>query len=127
MRKGGRIGCALQRPVSAAARDLDGVLERLGQIGEQRRHLRAGLEVMLGAQPAALVDGDIAPFGDADQRVMRFEILLRGEIRFVGGDDRQVEVVSKIEQLRLDRPLLRQAVALQLDIEPVAEDRFAAH
>ena len=113
---------ALQWPVSATARDLDGVVQRLGQIGEQRPHLRAGLEVMLGAQAAPLVDGDIASLGDADQRVMRLEILLRGEIRFVGRDDGQVEVVSKLEQLRLDRPLLRQAVALKLDIEPVAED-----
>ena len=54
---------------------------------------------------------------------MRLEILLRGEIGFVGRDDGQVEVVSELEQLRLDRPLLRQAVALKLDIEPVAEDR----
>ena len=113
----------MQRPVGAAARDLDGVLQRLGQISEQRPHLRTGLEVMLGAQAAPVVDRDVASLGDADQRVMRLEILLRGEIGFVGRDDGQVEVISELEQLRLDRPLLRQAVALKLDIEPVAEDR----
>ena len=78
---------------------------------------------MLGAQPAPVVDRDIAPLGDADQRVMRLEIVARGEIGLVGRDERQVELVGELEQLRLDRALLRQAVALELDIEPVAEDR----
>ena len=114
----------LPRPVGAAARHLDGVLDRLGQIGEQLRHLPRALEVMLGAQAAPLVDADIASLGDADQRVMRLEIVWAGEIRLVGGDDRQVVVVGKVEQERLDGPLLSQAVPLKLDIEPVAEDAF---
>ena len=45
-----------------------------------------------------------------------------GEIGLVGGDDGKVEVIGKIEQQGLDRPLLRQPMALKLDIEPVAED-----
>ena len=55
---------------------------------------------------------------------MRLEIVGGREVRLVGGDDRQMVVVSKIEQERLDGPLLRQAVPLQLDIEPVAENAF---
>ena len=77
---------------------------------------------MLGTQTPSLVDRDIAAFGDADQRIMRLEIIGAGEIGLVGRDDREVEVVSELEQLRLDRALLRQAVTLKLDIEPVAED-----
>ena len=53
---------------------------------------------------------------------MRLEILRGREIGLVGRDDGEVELVSEIEQLRLDRPLLRQAVTLKLHIEPVAED-----
>ena len=79
---------------------------------------------MLGAEPPPLVNGDIAPLGDADQRVMRLEILLRGEIGLVGGDNRKIEIVGEAEQSGLDAALLRQAVALQLDVEPVAEDRL---
>ena len=44
-----------------------------------------------------------------------------GEIGLVGGDEGQLARVGEIEQQRLDRPLLRQAMALQLDIESVAE------
>ena len=68
---------ALPRPVRAAPRDLDGGLDRLGQIGEQLRHLRGALEIMLGAQAPPLIDGDIASLGDAEERVMRLEIVWR--------------------------------------------------
>ena len=81
------------------------------------------LEIVLGAQAPALVDRDIAAFGDADQRVMRLEIVRAGEIGLVGGDDGEVEIVGEIEQRSLDRPFRRQAMPLQLDIEPVAEQR----
>ena len=79
---------------------------------------------MLRAQPSPVVDRDIATFRDADQRVMRLEVLLGGEIGLVGGDDRKVEIVGKTEQSRFDAPLLRQAVPLKLDIEPVGEYRL---
>ena len=113
---------ARNRAIGAAARDLDGVVERLGQVGEQLAHLGAGLEIMLRAQPPPVVDRDIASLGDADQRVMRLEILCAREIGLVGGDDGKVEIVGKTEKRWLDAALLRQAVALQLDIEPVAEN-----
>ncbi len=113
---------ARNRAIGAAARDLDGVVERLGQVGEQLAHLGAGLEIMLRAQPPPVVDRDIAPLGNADQRVMRLEILCAREIGLVGGDDGKVEIVGKTEKRWLDAALLRQAVALQLDIEPVAEN-----
>src|SRR5262245_34876149 len=55
---------------------------------------------------------------------MRLEIVRACKIRLVGGDDGQMIVVGKIEQKRLRRPLLRQPVPLQLDIEAVTEDAF---
>ena len=114
----------LARAEGAAAGDLDGVLDRLGQIGEQLGHLPRALEIMLGAQAPPLVHRDIASLGDADQRVMRLEIVGAREVRLVGGDDRQMVVVGEIEQKRLCRPLLRQPMPLQLHIEAVAEDAF---
>ena len=114
----------LARAEGAAAGDLDGVLDRLGQIGEQLGHLPRALEIMLGAQTPPLVHRDIASFGDADQRVMRLEIIGAREVRLVGSDDRQMVVVGEIEQKRLCRPLLRQPMPLELHIEPVAEDAF---
>ena len=114
----------LPRTIRAAARDLDGVLDRLRQIGEQRGHLPRALEIMLGTEATPRVHRDIASLGDADERVVRLEIVGAAEIGLVGGDDRQMIVVSKIEQKRFDRPLLRQTVALKLDIETVAENAF---
>ena len=52
---------------------------------------------------------------------MRFVILPRRKERFVGRDQRQAARISKIDQARFRRPLGRQAVALQFDIETVAE------
>ncbi len=109
-------------PEGAAPGDLDGVVDGLRQIGEELDHFLRRLEIMLGAQPPPLIDGDIASFRDADQRVMRLVIVGAREIRLVGRDDRQMRVVSQVEQQRLDHPLLLQPVALQLDIEAVAEN-----
>ena len=52
---------------------------------------------------------------------MRLVVGGGGEIRLVGGDQRQAFVVGEIDQHRLGRALGARAVALQFDIEPVAE------
>ena len=117
----------LPRAIGAAPRDLDRVVDAPREDRRTARSSRAvALEIMLGAQAPALIDGDIASFGDADERVMRLEIVGALEIGLVGGDDREIGGIGKIEQKRLDRPLLRQSVPLQLDIEAVAEDALAA-
>ncbi len=48
------------RPEGAALRDLDRRGERLRQVGEQRRHLGAGLEAMLRRELAAVALGQIS-------------------------------------------------------------------
>ena len=53
---------------------------------------------------------------------MRLVVVGGGEIDLVGGDDRQRARVGEIEQLRLGLDLVLEAVALDLDVEPVAED-----
>ena len=52
---------------------------------------------------------------------MGFIILACGEERLVGGDERNAAAIAELDQNRLDRALARHAVALQFDIEPVAE------
>ena len=71
------------------SRDLDGRRERLGQIGEQRRHFGAGLEAVLRRELAAVAVGDQPAFGDAEQRIVRLVVVARGEKRLVGRDERQ--------------------------------------
>ncbi len=109
------------RAEGAALGDLDGIGERFRQIGEQLAHFGAGLEAMLGVELAAVGLRDEAAFGDADQRVMGFVVGDGGEIRLVGRDQRQVAAIGKIDQHRFGHALVGHAVALQFDIEPVAE------
>ena len=130
LRRGARAGgdearqdrLAALRAEGAALGDLDRVGQRLGQVGEQRRHLLGGLEVMLARQPAPVVLDDVAALGDAQQRVVRLVVVGRGEVDLVGGDDRQAARVGEIEQRRLGVVLVLQAVPLDLDVQPVAED-----
>ena len=76
---------------------------------------------MLGVDLAAVAFGQHSPFRDADQCVMRFVIGAVGEVRLVGGDQRNVLGISQIDQHRLGHALVGGAVALQLDIKAVAE------
>ena len=124
--KRGRIGLRVSGRKAQRSRDLDGGGQRLRQIGEQHRHLRARLEAMIGGQVRAVGLGDQPPFGDAEQRVMRLVIVGGGEIGLVGRDQRQALGVGEVDQRRLDAALGLDAVALQLDIEPVAEQRSPA-
>src|SRR5690349_2061786 len=60
---------------------------------------------------------------------MRLVIVIGCEIWLVGRDQRQALLIGEIDQRALDAALLLHAVALQLDIEAVAEQRgetFAA-
>ncbi len=114
------------RAERAALGDLDGGGKRLRQIGKQRGHFGARLEAVLGVELAAVALGQQAAFGDADQRVVRFVILRGGEERLVGGHQRNAFAVGEIDQHRLGAFFRRGAVALQFDIEPVAEQRDAA-
>ena len=57
----------------------------------------------------------------ADQRVVGVVILALGEERLVGGDERDVPGIGELDQRAFGGALARRAVALQLDVEPVAE------
>ena len=129
---GGRVGFGLHevrqdgfapaRAIGAAARDLDGAGEGLGQIGEHLGHGLGALEVVLGREAAAVVLIEVAAFRNAEQCVVGLVVLGLGEVALVGRDERQILGVGEIDELRLDGFLLGEAVALKLDIEAVAED-----
>ena len=76
---------------------------------------------MLGGELAAVGLGDDAPFGDGNQRVVGVVILALGEERLVGGDERNVPGIGELDQRAFGGALARRAVALQFDVEPVAE------
>ncbi len=107
--------------IRAALRDLGGIGDRLRQVGEQLRHVLAAFEIMLGRQLAPIVFGDDAAFGDADQRIMRFIIVRCRKERLVGRDQRQRLPIGDIQEMAFGQTLLRQAVTLDFDIKPVAE------
>ena len=111
-----------QRTERAAPGDLDGIGRRFRQVGEQSHHVPAALEAMLGRQPVPVVVADDLALGDADQRVMRSEVIRGGEVGFVRCDQRYIAIIGELDQAGLG-PLLRlRVVALQLDVEAVAED-----
>ena len=77
---------------------------------------------MLGAGAAAVVLDDVAAFGDAEQHVVRFMVGASCEIALVGGNQGQSTGVGERQQIRLDARLVREAVPLQLDVEPITEN-----
>ncbi len=79
---------------------------------------------MLRRQAAALIGRNRRPLSDAQQHVMGFVKAGIGEIDIVGGNQRHIMAISQIQQPRFDPVFHRQAVALQLDIQPVAENRL---
>ncbi|KPQ09879.1 MAG: hypothetical protein HLUCCA09_02175 [Rhodobacteraceae bacterium HLUCCA09] len=113
--------------VMAAPRDLHRVLQRLGQVGEERGHLFGRLEVVLRCQhPAGRRLVDIGALADADQRVVRFVHARLREIDVVGGHQRQVAGVGDLDMAALRQPLglgqpVFAGVALQLDVKARGE------
>ena len=84
--------------------------------------------MLRGQPPARVLLIDVGALGDADQRVMRLVDLGLGEIDVIGGDQRDALGIGHLDMpaladlLGLGQPVLAR-VALQLDVEPVAEGR----
>ena len=76
---------------------------------------------MFGRDAAARAIRDETPFGYSEQRVMRVEIGGLGEEGLVGRDDRQIGIIGEPQEMGLPRRLAITAMALDLDIEPVAK------
>ena len=78
---------------------------------------------MLGRELAPFGLGDHRAGGDGQQRIVRLVVGAGREEGLVGGHQRHAAAIGIVDQLGLVGLLLRPAVALELDIEPVAEER----
>ena len=76
---------------------------------------------MIGRELLAVGLGDQLSAGDAQQRVVGFVIVVAREIRLVGRNQRQALGIGKVDQPGFGAALLVDAVALQFDVEAVAE------
>ncbi len=76
---------------------------------------------MIGRELLAVGFRDQLAAGDAEQRVMGLVIVVRRKVGLVSRDQRQALGIGEIDQPALDAALLVDAVALQFDVEPVAE------
>ena len=117
-RQDGRAGLHHE---GAAPRDLQRRVTRLGQVGEQAAHLLGRFEPVLVRHPAPVVLTDEGAVGDAHQGVVGAVLALLGVMNVVGGDQRRVGIIGPLHQARLGGALGGRVVALQLDIEAVAE------
>ena len=99
-----------------------GVGDGVGQVGEQRPHLGAALEVVLRRQPAAVGVGEVRALRrcTAARRAPRTCRAWRSRRRWWRRSAGRASLGER-EQRGLDRRLALQPVALQLDVEAVAE------
>ena len=108
----------------AALGHLQRVVARLRQLREQRPHLRRRLEVVvvtLEAQPVGTV-ADGAGL-HAEQRVVGEGVGPVRVVAVVGGEQRQIQPLCDVQQLRQDSPLIANAVVLQFhEYVPRPED-----
>src|ERR1700678_2678870 len=77
---------------------------------------------MLGPTGPAVGPSRQCAFGHAKQRVMRLIVRRTSEIGFVGRDQGQADTIGESDELRLDRALAIEPMALDLHIEPRAEN-----
>ncbi len=108
----------------AAAGDGQRIVAGLRQVGEQRAHVGSGLEPVFGRDAAALLFGQRAALGDAQQGVVRLVHVGLAEVAVVGGDQRDAARVGDRDQAGLDGGLDRQAVAVQF-LDRAAGERLA--
>ena len=109
------------RAKRAAPCDLDGRGDRLGQVVKEASHFRARLEPVLGRELAPIGFRCEPSLGDADERVVGLVVVLVRKERFVSGDERNAARIGQRDQRRLSAAFGAAAVALQLDVEPIAE------
>jgi hypothetical protein len=116
-REVGQPALAKRHLQAAAARDLDRVLQRLRDVGEEPGHLRLALEILLWREMLrpALV-GEHVALRDAHSRLVRPEVVAVEELHRVGGDHRQLEPRGERHRARHQRVGVRMTRALQLEV-----------
>ena len=107
----------------APIRNTLGILHGLPGIGEKPLHLFFALDEILPALIAhAVIVGQALARLEAKQNVMRISILRIGIMHVVGANQRNVQLLAHPKELRVDDPLLRDAVVLKLqEVIPLAK------
>ena len=108
---------------AAALRDHQRVADSLGNVGEQRRHLFGGFEIMLGRKARPVILGQLAAIADTQKHVMRHDHVAFFKTAVIRGHQRNIGTDRRVQQHRLGAPLGIEAVPLQLDID-TARKRF---
>ena len=76
---------------------------------------------MIRRELLALGLSNQAAASDAQQRIVRLVVIRGREIRLIGRHQRQTFGIGELDQPGLGAPLLLNAMALQLDVEPITE------
>ncbi len=106
----------------AAPGQLDGVFQRLRQVGEQRGHFLGRLQVLLlGIVAWALRVGQHAALVDAYARLVRLEIVAGEEAHVVAGQYRQREFGGQRERGGIPAFLVVAAAAGKFQVQPVRQ------
>ena len=109
---------------AAAPGDLDGVVDRAGNVGEECGHLGLRLEVLVTAEAAhALGVAQRVAVGHADPRLVGLEVVGFEELDRVGGDDRQAQLRRQGHGRAHVRLVTGQLRALQLEVEAARKER----
>ena len=106
----------------AAHRQRDRVVDRVGDVGEQFRHLLRRLQVLLGAvvlRPLGVVEH--AAGGDAHARFVRLETVGVEETRIVAGDHRDAALRRCMQGEGVERVLAVASGAGELQVQAIAE------
>ncbi|MNQ53696.1 hypothetical protein D3C85_677430 [compost metagenome] len=102
--------------------DLDGVLQRLGNVAEQVRHFLGGLEVLLvgiGARTAWVTEDPA--LADTDAGLVGLEVTLLDEAHIVGGHQRRAATVGQGDRGMHVLFVVGARGALQLQVEALGE------
>ena len=110
-----------------APRDLHGIRQRFRNVGKELGHLRRCSQVLRrGVFARAVGVGEQRAFGNADARLVRFEIAGREEAYVVGGDDRDAGLLAQGNGLGDQRFIVRAPQALQFEVVAVNRTRPAS-
>ena len=118
-----RQGVLAELQLDVAARgQLDGVVDRVGHVGEQLRHLLRRLQVLLfGVVLGPLGIVEHAAGGDAHARFVRFEVVALEEAHVVAGDDRNAARRRGMQGERIERVFAVATGTGQLEVQAFAE------
>jgi hypothetical protein len=102
--------------------DLQRVLEHVGAAGEPLGHLLMALEVEAAVVLHPVRVGVVLAEPDAEQDVVGAVVVGLQEVRVVGRDHGQAEVVAEPEDLLVQLVLARRVVALHLEVVAAVEE-----